>query len=131
MLAYELILLDKTPELTPIDSREVIPRIIGKAVTNCLRCDIINTNSSFQLCIGIKSGCEVAVQRQYFEDEGNHGIFQIDASNAFNIISRAFLLHNMSILCPEFVTYVYNYYKTLVRLYISDRKEMQFTEVTT
>ena len=96
-----------------------------------MRCDIINTNSSFQLCIGIKSGCEVAVQRQYFEDEGNHGIFQIDASNAFNIISRAFLLHNMSILCPEFVTYVYNYYKTLVRLYISDRKEMQFTEVTT
>ena len=37
----------------------------------------------------------------------------------------------MSILCPEFATYVYNYYKTLVRLYISDRKEMQFTEVTT
>ena len=107
-LACKLILLDKKLELRPIGIGEVIRRIIGKDITSCLRCDIINANGNLQLCTGIKSGFEIAVQM-------------------FNIISRALLLYNMNILCPEVATYVntattYVNYRTLVILFISEGK---------
>ena len=41
-----LIPLDKNPGMRSIGIREVIRRIIGKAVTSCLRNDILNTNGN-------------------------------------------------------------------------------------
>ena len=66
-----------------------------------------------------------------FEDEENHGIFQVDASNAFSRIKRSIVLRNMNILCPEFATYVYNCYQIPVRLFISGGKEIQSNKCTT
>ena len=61
----------------------------------------------------------------FFDDEENHGILHIDASNAFNSINRAVVLHNMNILCQEFATYVHICYQIPVKLFISGGKELQ------
>ena len=65
------------------------------------------------------------------ESDGNHGILQIDASNAFNSINRAVTLHNLTILCPEFSTYVTNCYQSPARLFIAGGKELLSNEGTT
>ena len=77
--------------MRPIGTGEVIRRIIEKAVTSCLRSDIINTNGNLQLCTEIILGCQIAVHASVnmFEDEENYGILQIDASTAFHGLSRA------------------------------------------
>ena len=50
---------------------EIIRRIIGEALADCARSDIISTNGNLQLYTGILSGCEIAVHVSVvmFEDE--------------------------------------------------------------
>ena len=78
LLACRLIPLDKNPGMRPIGIGEVMPIIIRKALTSCLRSDVINTNSNLQLYTGIRSECEIAVHASVdmFEDEKNHEIPQ-------------------------------------------------------
>ena len=71
LLACRLIPLDKNPGMGPKGIGEIIRRIIGEALPDCARSDIINTNGNLQLCTGIISGCEIAVHVSVdmFEDE--------------------------------------------------------------
>ena len=112
--------------MRPIDIGEVIPRIVGKAITSCLRSDIINANGNLQLGTWTRSRCEIAVHASasMFEDEENHGILQKDSSNMLNSINRAAVLHNMA-------TDLFNCYQIPVRLFISGGKELQSNEGTT
>ena len=87
---------------------------------------MINANSNLQLFTGIRSRCEIAVHvsDDLFEDEENHGIIQIVASNAFTSINRDVAQHNLNILCPEFATYVYiivsNTFKTVLKVLLKE-----------
>ena len=87
---------------------------------------MINANSNLQLFTGIRSRCEIAVHASddLFEDEENHGIIQIVASNAFTSINRDVAQHNLNILCPEFATYVYiivsNTFKTVLKVLLKE-----------
>ena len=60
-----------------------------------------------------------------FKNEKNHGILQIEISNASNSINRNVVLHNMNIFCPKFSTFVYNCYQIPARLLFASRKEIQ------
>lgn len=81
----------------------------------------------------MRSGCEVAVHASVdlFAEEENHGLLQIDASNAFNSINRAVTPHNVNILCPEFATYIQNCYQSPARLFVSGGIEIRSNEGTT
>ena len=133
LMACRLIPLNKDPGVRPIGIGEVLRRIIGKAVVSILKDDILTTSGNLQLCSGQKSGCEIAIHAatEMFNDDENHGILQIDANNAFNSINRKVVLHNMTILCPEFAIYIRNCYATSARLFVTGGKELLSMEGTT
>ena len=133
LVACQLIPLDKSPGVRPIDVGVVLGRIIGKAILTVLKSDMLNVTGYQQLCAGLESGCEVAVHpvRGLFEEDASHGFIQIDASNAFNSINRSLVLHNVRILCPEIATYIINYYMKPSRLFITGGKEISSNEGTT
>ena len=123
LVAFQLILLDKSPGITPTGVGEVLQRIIGKAILRVLKSDILNVTCYQQLCAGLGSGCEVAVHAvvDLFEEDTTHGFIQIDASNAFNSINQTLLLHNVKMLCPEIATCINNCYMKPSRLFIKQR----------
>ena len=104
LVACRLIHLDKSPDVRPIGVGEVLRRVIGKAILTVLKSDIPNVTGYQQLCSGLESGCESAVHAV----DTTHEFIQTDASNAFNLINRTLLLHNLKILCPEIATYINN-----------------------
>ena len=121
LVACQLILLDKSPGITPIPVDEVLRRIAGKAILRVLKSDILNVTCYQQLCGGLGSGCEVAVHAvvDLFEEDTTHGLIQIDASKAFNSINHSLLLHNVKNLCPEIATCINNCYMKPFRLFIT------------
>ena len=59
--ACRLIPLDKNPGVRPIGIGEVLSRIIGKTITQCIKSDLKNLRKYFQLCLGQKCGIEYAI----------------------------------------------------------------------
>ena len=88
-LASRLIPLNKNPGIQPIGVREVIRRIIGKAVVHTLKVDIISSVGNLQVCAGQESSCEAAIHAM--SQEESETVLLIDASNAFNAVNRYFI----------------------------------------
>ena len=133
LMACRLIPLSKNPGVRPIGIGEVLRRIIGSAVVSTLRGDIMCSAGNLQLYGGQKSGSEIAIHAavDLFNSEETHGIFQIDANNAFNNINRKVAVHNLKILCPEFSTYISNCYQKPARLFVTGGLETSSQEGTT
>ena len=132
--ACRLIPLDKCPGLRPIGIGEVLRRIMGKCVMSVLSKDVIEAAGNLQLCAGQKSGCEVAVHAMtdfFRDDDGCEGVLQIDATNAFNSLNRAVMLHNIKIICPQIAVYVENCYGKPARLFVLGGAEILSSEGTT
>ena len=70
--------------------------------------DVIDASASLQVCAGHKSGSEatIHVTRNIFEADETDAVLLIAASNAFNALNRATILHNIRVLCPTLATYV-------------------------
>ena len=76
--------------MRPIGVREVLRRIIGKAVMEVVKMDVMKAAGGVQLCAGEEAGAEAAVHamRAMFEHSATDAILFIDAANAFNNINR-------------------------------------------
>ena len=83
--------------------------------------DVIDASGSLQVCAGHKSGSEAAIHamRSISDADETDAVLLIDASNAFNSVNRAAVLHNIRVLCPTVVTYVINTYRQPARLFIT------------
>ena len=83
--------------------------------------DVIDASGSLQVCAGHKSGSEAAIHavRSISDADETDAVLLIDASNAFNAVNRAAVLHNIRVLCPTLVTYVINTYRQPARLFIT------------
>ena len=66
-----------------------------------------------------------------FNEEANDGLLLVDATNAFNAINRAALLHNVRYICPPMSIYIRNCYKHETRLFISGGGQIKSSEGTT
>ena len=133
-IACRLIPLDKGGgKVRPIGIGEVLRRIIGKSIISIIKPDILDSAGSLQLCAGHKSGCEAAVHamRDLYEEEENDALLLVDASNAFNSLNRAVLLHNIRYICPPMATYIRNCYSTPSRLFIAGGAELESAEGAT
>ena len=120
-LSCRLVPLEKgSNDIRPIGIGETLRRIVGKAVTRILKPEIQKSCGNLQVCAGIEGGCEAAIHsmREMFEDDENEAALLIDATNAFNAANRCATLHNISILCPAFYTYLCNTYRKVIRLFI-------------
>ena len=133
LMACRLIPLNKNPGLRPIGIGECIRRIIGKAVTNILKVDIQEQAGSLQLCSGVKSGIEANIHamRSIYEDANTHGLIQIDARIAFNMLNRKNMNQSIKILCPELATYCSNCYINDARLFVTGGLEILSREGVT
>ena len=131
--ANRLIPLEKNPTgVRPIGIGEVLRRIVGKAVISELKPDLIECGGSLQLCTGVKAGCEAAshAMNEIFDEAETDGVLLVDASNAFNALNRAALLHNIQYVCPPLATYIRNCYGTPARLFVGGQ-EVASAEGTT
>ena len=132
-LACRLIPLDKNPGLRPIGIGEVVRRVVGKAIMNTFRDNVIESVGSLQTCAGHEAGCEASVHamREIFNEADTEAVLLVDASNAFNVINRQAFLHNIRIICPEIAIYVHNCYSKPSRLFVLGGTEISSSEGTT
>ena len=105
--ACRLIAINKNPGVRPIGVGEVLHRIIGKAVLDAIRPDILDVTGTLQLCTGQMAGSEAAVHtiNTLFSDESSDAALLINASNAFNNTQVA--LRNLMVICPSLATIGY------------------------
>ena len=120
--ACRLIPLDKNPGVRPIGIGEVLSRIIGKTITQCIKSDLKNLGKYFQLCLGQKCGIEYAIHslRKEFEKPETEAILLIDAENAFNSLNGELALKNVEILCPALHHALANSYKHPSNFYVNN-----------
>ena len=118
--ACRLIPLDKHPGVRPIGIGEVMRRIIGKAILQLLRNEILDAAGSLQLCAGQDCGIEAAIHamREVFNDSTTEAVLLADATNAFNSLNREAALRNVQHLCPSLAPVVINTYRQPANLYV-------------
>ena len=83
-------------------------------------------------CSGHLSGCEAAVHamHQVFEDSDAEGVILVDATNAFNCLSRQNALINIKNLCPALSKVLINTYRHHIPLFIDGESILSQQGVT-
>ena len=122
LIAYNrcrLVALDKCPGVRPIGIGEVMRRITGRIIVDCIRQDLTSLGGNMQLCLGQKCCIEHAIHslRQSYDPE-NEVILLIDAKNAFSVLNRRTALENVKALCPSMLVALQNSYSHPSHLYI-------------
>lgn len=132
-LSCKLIALDKSPGVRPIGVGEVLRRIVGRAVAQHLKPEIIQAAGPLQLAAGQQGGAEAAVHsmRHFFDDDNCQAVLLADARNAFNVLNRQTALVNLRYLCPALSIFAINLYRSPVRLFLSDGTILLSSEGTT
>ena len=94
--------------------REVLRRISGKAVMIINKEDVMKAGGSLQVCVTQDASPEPAIDAVHniFKDQNTEAVSLIDSENAFTVINKKTMLHNISLICPITSTYVNNYYNT-------------------
>ena len=112
--------LDKCPGTRPIGIGEVMRRITGPIIVDCIRQDLSSIVGNMQLYLGQKCGKQHAIHslRRTFDGPEYEAILLIDAKNAFNVLNRRTALDNVKALCPSLHVVLQNFYSHLSHLYI-------------
>ena len=78
------------------------------------------------------SRAEAAIHsmKELFGMEENDAVILVDASNAFNCLSRKVALHNIQYICPPLAITLINTYRQAARLFISGGAELLSQEWT-
>ena len=117
------IALRKLPAgVRPIGVGELCDRCADKTMLEVTGDDMKNVCSTYQLCSGIKSGMEGAIHaiRQLYQEkcDDGFGLLLMDASNAFQTISRAAALWNARVLWSRCARFLFNSYRGYALLII-------------
>ena len=126
LVASRLIALSKVSGVRPIGVGEVCQCIIGKAILQLIKLDVLEVAGYLQMCAGLDSGCEVAVHciRKLYNSDMLEGILCVDASNAFNAVNRQLALRNILHFCPSLGRVVINTYRRYLQLFIDGEINM-------
>ena len=106
--------LNKCPGVRQIGIREVVRRIIGKAIMRSTKQDLQAAVGSLQLCAGQDAGCQAAVHAMsnIFQEESTEAMIFVDASNAFNNLNREATLLNVTTICLSLAPVLINTYRS-------------------
>ena len=100
----------------------ICDRCADKTMLEVTGDDVKNVCNTDQLCSGIKSGMEGAIHaiRQLYQEkcDDGFGLLLMDASNAFQTISRAAALWNARVLWSRCARFLFNSYRGYALLII-------------
>ena len=132
LVACRLIALDKCSGVRPIGVGECLRRLIGRAVVQCTKMDILRVIGDQQLCVSHMAGCEAAIHTltDIFETEECEAMLFVDASNAFNSINRQVALQNIQRIFPLLAPMIINTYRNPSHLFIDCESIMSREGVT-
>jgi len=84
--------------------------------------DIIHAVGTLQICAGLESSIEAAIQAvtKSFEEDNSECLLLVDADNAFNKLNRKVSLENIKRLCPPIYTYLHKICNTPAKLYLEN-----------
>ena len=123
LIAYnscQLVALDKCPGVRLVGIGEVLRRITGRKIVDCIRQDLTSLGGSTQLCLCQKSCIKYAIHSLHhsFDDPKNEAILLIDDKDAFNVLNRRTALENVKALCPSLHVVLQNSYRQPSHLFI-------------
>ena len=132
LVACRLIALDKCPGVRPISVGECLRRLIGKAVVQCTKMDILHVIGDQQLCVSHMAVCGAAIHTltDIFENNKCEAIVFVDASNAFNFMNHQVVLQNIQKILPLLAPVIINIYHTPSSLFIDEDVIMSREGVT-
>ncbi|KAG9394415.1 hypothetical protein J8273_4071 [Carpediemonas membranifera] len=106
----------KNGKLRPVAMGEALRRIAAKAAAETVLPKLREEVFVDQFGLGESCGLErmVAITRRHFDDGGT--VLSLDLSNAYNTLSRDFLLRCVSTYCPALVDYVKGQYSSSLLL---------------
>ena len=92
----------------------MLKRVPEKAAMMINKKDAMKTGDYLQVCAAQEAGSEAAIQAgsNIFKVQNTEVVSLIDSQNAFNVINKKAMLHNISLICPIISTYVNNCYNT-------------------
>ena len=105
---------------------KVVMKGVGKEMTKHL--------NDFQFGVGVSSGAEVVLHSvnrvlSKHHDDGSPTMFHVDFSNAFNLVDRYALLHEVRMRCPSISLWLKFLYGQTTRLYLGDNHIWSTTRV--
>ena len=115
-----LIGLDKKPGVRPIGIGEVPMRVMARAMAWVTGVEVEIACGADQLCARLKGGAEggIHVMSGVFDSGEVDCVLLVDATNAFNSVSRPAALWNARILWPRAARFLFNTYRGQAALYM-------------
>ena len=132
LVSCRLIALDKCPGIRPIGVRECLRRLVGRAVIQCIKTDLLRAIGNKQLCVSHIAGCEAALHTltNVLNNDDSEAILFVDASNAFNSINRQVAMQNIQRIFPLLASIIINTYHMPSNLFIEGESIMSCEGVT-
>ena len=132
MLANRLVALDKMPGIRPIGIGDIWRRFFAKCVLSVANSYATDSCGCDQLCAGLRAGVDGAIHGmsalwRELEAEDNTGFLLIDASNAFNEVSRVNMLWVIRHEWPAGARFAFNCYRHHSLLVVRNPGSKAFT----
>jgi hypothetical protein len=120
--------------IRPIAVGTIWRRLVSKVAMKGVGKDMAKYLNDFQFGVGISGGAEAilhSVNRVLSERhaDGSLAMLTVDFANAFNMVDRSALLHEVRVRCPSISLWVEFLYGQEARLYLGDEHIMSATEV--
>ena len=117
----------------PVGVGEALRRLICKAISRVARAELQAACGAMQTCGGVAGGCEAAARviQRLWEEDDTECVVLIDATNAFNSVSRAQALRATWGRCPALGRALQNLYGCTSALLLEDGSALESQEGTT
>ncbi|GJR17450.1 putative reverse transcriptase domain-containing protein [Tanacetum coccineum] len=111
--------------IRPIAVGTIWRRLVSKVAMKGVGKEMSKYLSDFQFGVGVSGGAEAilhSVNRvlSEYHNDGSLAMLTVDFSNAFNLVDRSALLHEVRVKCPSISLWVDFLYGQASRLYIGD-----------
>ncbi|GJY21074.1 putative reverse transcriptase domain-containing protein [Tanacetum coccineum] len=111
--------------IRPIAVGTIWRRLVSKVAMKGVGKEMSKYLGDFQFGVGVSGGAEAVLHSanrvlSEYHNDGSLAMLTVDFSNAFNLVDRSALLHEVRVRCPSISLWVDFLYGQATRLYIGD-----------